>query len=142
MTKLCLLQDERVVGRCIECDSQYDRFSGHVVCTVCRAPILVCKKCIAENPYPEEYYCSRHRSFRHIYFTVLERFSRQELEKQVLQLKELYASYNRPQDRHRRRTITKQIDRIESLLQPRESIEESQELHNPKTRGGWGFWKT
>ncbi|RYG67097.1 hypothetical protein EON64_08230 [archaeon] len=49
------------VGKCIDCHSPYDVYSGKVVCTVCRMPVLVCVSCREHNECPEEYYCSRHR---------------------------------------------------------------------------------
>jgi hypothetical protein len=52
--------------------------------------------------------------------------------------------------KQRRRTLRKQIERIEALLKHMESenvdavaVDEILQQHgNPKTRGGWGFWKT
>lgn len=51
----------KVVGHCIDCNSDFDRYSGNIVCTVCRQPVLVCDHCVENNPYPNEYYCVRHR---------------------------------------------------------------------------------
>ena len=50
-----------VVGRCVDCSCPYDRFSGLVVCTVCRLPVLVCDVCAEKKCYPGEYHCFRHR---------------------------------------------------------------------------------
>lgn len=50
-----------VVGKCIDCACAHDEYSGYVVCTVCRQPVLVCPNCRNNNPHPEEYYCHRHR---------------------------------------------------------------------------------
>ena len=50
-----------VVGRCVDCSCPYDRFSGLVVCTVCRLPVLVCDVCAEEKCFPGEYHCFRHR---------------------------------------------------------------------------------
>jgi predicted sulfurtransferase len=50
-----------VVGRCIDCDAAHDVYSGHIVCTVCRMPVLVCPTCVASCNPPGEYHCSRHR---------------------------------------------------------------------------------
>ena len=50
-----------VVGRCVDCSCPYDRFSGLVVCTVCRLPVLVCDVCANEKCLPGEYHCFRHR---------------------------------------------------------------------------------
>ena len=50
-----------VVGRCIDCSTLYDVYSGHIVCTVCRMPVLVCTRCVHDSTTPGEYHCSRHR---------------------------------------------------------------------------------
>jgi predicted sulfurtransferase len=50
-----------VVGKCIDCDAAHDVYSGHIVCTVCRMPVLVCPACVASSNPPGEYHCSRHR---------------------------------------------------------------------------------
>jgi hypothetical protein len=50
-----------VIGRCVDCACPYDRFSGLIVCTVCRLPVLVCEVCAVEKCYPGEYHCFRHR---------------------------------------------------------------------------------
>jgi predicted sulfurtransferase len=50
-----------VVGRCLDCAEPFDQFSGRVVCTVCRLPVLVCPRCREERCEPGEYHCWRHR---------------------------------------------------------------------------------
>ncbi len=50
-----------IVGKCIDCKESHDTYSGFIVCTVCRMPVLVCRVCVDSNPYPGEFYCSRHR---------------------------------------------------------------------------------
>ena len=50
-----------VVGRCIDCAAAHERYSGHIVCTVCRMPVLVCDSCVRDSTTPGEYHCSRHR---------------------------------------------------------------------------------
>lgn len=50
-----------VVGRCIDCSIHHDVYSGHIVCTVCRMPVLVCPSCVASSSTPGEYHCTRHR---------------------------------------------------------------------------------
>ena len=52
---------QSVVGRCIDCASRHDVYSGFIVCTVCRMPVLVCPSCVQSNPAQGEYHCSRHR---------------------------------------------------------------------------------
>jgi hypothetical protein len=53
--------DAEVVGRCIECQCPFDAFSGTIVCTVCRQPLLVCPGCVRSACLPGEYHCYRHR---------------------------------------------------------------------------------
>ena len=53
--------DDTVIGRCVDCSCPYDHFSGLVVCTVCRLPVLVCGVCVAERCHPGEFHCFRHR---------------------------------------------------------------------------------
>ncbi len=79
-------EKHKVVGRCIDCTGPHDVYSGFIVCTVCRMPVLVCPQCVSENKHPGEYYCSRHRDMKDIYFTVLDRFSLSELRSQYEQL--------------------------------------------------------
>ena len=50
-----------VVGSCIDCSAPHDVYSGHIVCTVCRMPVLVCPTCVSNSPTPNEYHCCRHR---------------------------------------------------------------------------------
>ena len=42
----------QVVGRCLDCDNPFDQFSGTVVCTVCRLPVLVCPSCRIQRCLP------------------------------------------------------------------------------------------
>lgn len=63
-----------VVGHCFECNVAYDEYSGDRVCTVCRQPVLICPACVVSNPFPSEYYCSRHQDLKGIYFTQIARF--------------------------------------------------------------------
>jgi hypothetical protein len=45
-------QEDEVVGRCLDCDIPFDQFSGTVVCTVCRLPVLVCPTCRVHRCLP------------------------------------------------------------------------------------------
>ena len=44
-----------VVGRCLDCSTPFDQFSGTVVCTVCRLPVLVCPSCRVHRYLPGKY---------------------------------------------------------------------------------------
>jgi len=80
---------QSVVGRCIDCASQHDVYSGFIVCTVCRMPVLVCPSCVQSNPAQGEYHCSRHRDLKELYFTVLTSFTLEQLQAQLAGLEEL-----------------------------------------------------
>ena len=54
-------EDKNIIGKCVDCDRPHDIYSGLIVCTVCRMPLLCCPQCVSENPYPGEYYCVKHR---------------------------------------------------------------------------------
>jgi hypothetical protein len=56
-----VIEGGEVVGRCLDCAEPFDQFSGRVVCTVCRLPVLVCPRCREERCEPGEYHCWRHR---------------------------------------------------------------------------------
>ncbi len=53
--------DSNIVGRCIDCSSPHDVYSGFITCTVCRMPVLVCPSCVRGASHPGEYHCVRHR---------------------------------------------------------------------------------
>ena len=53
--------NDTIIGRCVDCSCPYDLFSGLIVCTVCRLPVLVCGVCAVEKCFPGEYHCFRHR---------------------------------------------------------------------------------
>ena len=54
-------EDKNIIGKCVDCAHPHDIYSGLIVCTVCRMPLLCCSQCVSENPYPGEYYCVKHR---------------------------------------------------------------------------------
>jgi predicted sulfurtransferase len=76
-------EEETVVGKCFYCQSPYDTFHPHCVCTVCREPTLVCSPC---QEHVEEYHCVNHFYLRTCYFTNLSRFSDDELQRQLGEL--------------------------------------------------------
>jgi len=181
------LSSHTVVGKCIDCEIPYDEYSGYIVCTVCRMPVLVCPSCQTANPHPEEYYCHRHRDLKNIYFTVLTTYSCDELlqQKEALkkclddclvlsatskgqkQIKRIEVDTNKidgqilPEmkttSRNRRRTLRRQIARIEErlkelyatqsalvkdlLVQQVNDLNINDQVRNPKNKGGWGFWR-
>ena len=109
-----------VIGRCSECAKTHDAYSGFIVCTVCRIPVLCCPECVVSNTYPGEYYCGRHRSLKGVYFSVLECFTNQELQEQVSILSALeHGLCGDRKERNRRRTLRRQRERIQYLLTSR-----------------------
>lgn len=135
-----------VVGTCIDCSCSHDNYAGDIACTVCRIPVLVCPACVSSNPYPNEYYCSRHREFKNIYFTVLERFSSEELSEQRSKLSTMLQALNVPRKfKMRRRTINRQLARINSRLSQLSAddfhSDELSAISKPKSNMGWGFWR-
>mgnify|MGYP000321344601 CR=1 FL=1 len=101
-----------VVGACIDCGSAWDEYSGAVVCTVCRSLVLVCPSCLGD-----EHHCVHHRELKMCYFTNLEKFSRPELLRQKASLVELLQNGDKAQrSRNYRKTLSKQIDKVEVYL--------------------------
>ena len=47
--------EQEVVGRCLDCSTPFDQFSGTVVCTVCRLPALVCPSCRVHRCLPGKF---------------------------------------------------------------------------------------
>jgi len=127
-----------VVGRCIECYSSWDQFSGLIVCTVCRALVLVCPKCLNDAG---EYHCKRHRGLRNCYFTKLTRFTTAELESHKEELLLLQTS---TPSSNRRRTLRRQIEKIDNYLNKNKIENENNdkigEEDGKHRNGDWGFW--
>ena len=54
-----------IIGQCIDCNTKFDEYSGNVVCTVCRQPVLVCDTCrVGDGKISREYHCRKHRYVR------------------------------------------------------------------------------
>mmetsp|Transcript_3254 Transcript_3254/g.5913 ORF Transcript_3254/g.5913 Transcript_3254/m.5913 type:complete len:213 (-) Transcript_3254:2122-2760(-) len=143
--------DYEVVGQCVECLTPYDELCGSRVCTVCRDLVLVCPTCQKEK---REYHCNRHATWKHCYFSFLEVFDRQELDQQHLELIKLRNSLSPvPKFKNARRTLARQIDkveqRIEGLVHNQVMVERGaprrcRSCLEPCTVCNgrcWGFWK-
>ncbi|KAL7509204.1 hypothetical protein ACHAXN_007369 [Cyclotella atomus] len=102
-------QSAGVVGKCIECQVRYDKLSGANLCTVCRDLILICPTCRESK---HEYHCDRHQSWKNAYFTFLDGFTTDELQKQSTELKQLHDSYEPKESKNVRRTLRKQMDKV------------------------------
>eukprot|EP00986_Skeletonema_menzelii_P021176 scaffold33469_cov177-Skeletonema_menzelii.AAC.2 len=144
--------DDDVVGKCIECNIPYDEISGANLCSVCRDLILICPSC-RDTLY--EFHCERHQRWKDAYFTFLERFTVDELEKQKEGLQSLHDSFYLPAKKHKnvRKTLRKQIEKIDARVN---DIKEGNAVveQNAKRRCRtcfesddicdgrcWGFWK-
>lgn len=112
-----------IIGKCIYCSQPHDEYSGLSVCTVCRLPVLCCNECVNNIPHPGEYHCHMHIHLKDCYFTVLERYSIEELreQKRCLTLIEEQISDNNDRSRKslrtQRRTARRQVAKIDARLQ-------------------------
>ena len=106
-----------IVGKCLFCDSCWDTYTGDSVCTVCHESLLVCHTCRNDR---KEYHCADHFYLKDCYFTNLTVFSSQGLTNQLLELEQhLEKIAVGKKYKQRRRTIMKQIHRVNSTLQER-----------------------
>lgn len=113
-----LVKRKTIVGKCLDCAAPYDIYNGRVMCTVCRIPVLVCPACVSSNPHPSEYYCSRHRDLKGLYFTLLEPFSLDELRQQLATMRRLEVDLLADKDKgkKRRQTLRKQQNKIQERI--------------------------
>jgi len=103
-----------IVGMCISCNKPYDSFDPRCVCTVCREPTLTCGEC---QERLVEFHCQQHYHLRSCYFSNLERFSANDLDRQldgISSLLEEIAVGRR--FRQKRKTLQKQSKRIKERL--------------------------
>ena len=133
------------VGSCRYCGEPYDSFDPHCVCTVCKEPILICKKCQGctsttnngeqeeasgesgstshtDQPnrpqHPHEYHCLKHKHLEGCYFTNLEAFSSEELTKQLAELETFAKDIAVGKKfRQRRKTLARQRAKIKKRLE-------------------------
>ncbi|KAL7433173.1 hypothetical protein ACHAXM_003518 [Skeletonema potamos] len=145
-------QQKDVVGKCIECYRPYDEISGANLCTVCRDLILICPSC---RNRLHEFHCDRHQSWKHAYFTFLERFTSDELQTQKEKLQLLHDYSYLPATKHKnvRKTLRKQMEKIDARLN---DLKEGNAIVEQNARRRcrtcfesdnicdgrcWGFWK-
>lgn len=111
-----------IIGKCMYCKNPHDTFSPENICTVCREPVLCCNKCkldlgekqLCSGP---EFHCEEHFHLASCYFTNLNGFSVDDLNKQ---LEELNAHLDpllalKKKGKQRRKSIRKQINKVEAL---------------------------
>lgn len=161
-----------VVGNCVDCSAPFDGFAGDVVCTVCRELVLVCPACrerdqvsllfcarvcvcaparLVLSCVQGEYHCSSHRELKSCYFTNLNHFTLPQLAGQLAELQSLLtvALTQGRRLKNRRRTLSRQIEKVEARISALESGEASVEARVEKCRtcgdagchgACWGFW--
>lgn len=106
-----------VVGTCFYCNDYWDKYTGDAVCTVCRESMLVCNSCRSNE---KEYHCSDHKHLKDCYFKDLSKFSDEQLTTQILDLRQHLENIAIGKKfKQKRKTITKQIDLIQSTLTSR-----------------------
>lgn len=138
--------DGSVVGQCSECSAPWDTHHGGRVCTVCRALVLVCDVCDASSEHGE-YWCPEHSSFRNSYFHFLDRFSKEELERQAVSLQGLLDKEVGVRRKNRRTTLRKKLLQVQSQLEastdalvPRR-CRACEKPYSDCPGACWGFWK-
>ncbi|KAL3945029.1 MAG: hypothetical protein SGBAC_000886 [Bacillariaceae sp.] len=139
--------NKKIVGNCIYCSATFDEISGSRICTVCRDLVLVCKDCQKAR---REYHCKVHLGWKHCYYTFLEFYDRSELKNQLSGLKAIVES---DLSRNTKRTLRKQITKIEQRINDLENgsaqVERGAPLRCRTCREPdticdglcWGFWK-
>lgn len=145
--------NDRIIGKCLECRDMYDELCGSRICTICRDLVLICNQC---QKTLREYHCSRHQPFKDCYYTFLEIYTIDQLMNQCEQLNHLHNTiYSIGNEyKHIRKTITKQINKIHQRIHDIQSHHvyvnsnalrrcrtcmETNDICNGKC---WGFWKT
>jgi UPF0176 protein len=143
-------QNTTVVGRCVSCTAPYDELSGSRLCTVCRDLVLVCPACAQALP---EYHCMGHQSWKDCYFSFLDQFDTQELQRQALELHQQWEAVCTPAGQHRksggngkvqkgnknkRSTLQKQIKKVRAEIARRTAAgaDDSAQIRDAATAAG------
>ena len=76
---------------------------------------MICPSC---RDKLHEFHCERHQRWKDVYFTFLERFTAEELEKQKEGLQSLHDSLYLPAKKHKnvRKTLRKQMEKIDARV--------------------------
>ncbi len=140
-----------IVGKCLYCGNPWDVFLPESVCTVCREPVLICLKCKSELHQKQqhlremtaaankssdgknafnirlEYHCEDHFHLKECYYTNLCGFSKEELQSQMKRLRDQCKPLEGigKKGKQRRKTIRKQMDKIETFLKESNSDDKS-----------------
>ena len=141
-----------VVGTCIECGKPWDKFAGAKVCCVCRDHCLVCDSC--SDSLQLVFHCDAHRHLKGSYFFFIDHFSIEELQRQRAELQQVHSNMLKEKEasRNKRRTISRQIQRLSSRLKELESGAHQPAVARPRCRTCgkaypqeckgecWGIW--
>jgi tRNA pseudouridine31 synthase len=123
---------EETVGRCISCKNAFDTFDPRFVCTVCREPVLICLSC---RETVSEFHCKNHDHLKTCYFSSLMTFGDEELIRQQTELlghlRQIAVGRS---FRQKRKTLAKQISRIEKRLQDLSSNEGPSSTSDPSNQ--------
>lgn len=103
------------VGKCCECGCACDDILPSTVCVVCRDAVVACAKCRSECK--GVYHCDAHAALRGAYFAFIDHFTTEELQRQLEALQQLLLRYNGTHDKNRRRTLRKQMQRLQERIQ-------------------------
>ncbi|KAG6620116.1 Rhodanese-like domain [Phytophthora cinnamomi] len=106
-----------VVGKCIECQTPHDEFSGRKVCTVCRDLVLVCDSCYYARH--GEVHCTDHQYLKHCYVTFLQYLPRAELLEHQNALEKILTELlqDKSSSKNKRRSIRNQLNKIATRLE-------------------------
>lgn len=118
-------KNNEVVGKCIECQTPYDEFSGRKVCTACRDLVLVCDSCYYARH--GEVHCTDHQYLKHCYVTFLQYVPRAELLEQQKALEKILAELlnDKSSSKNKRRTIRNQLNKIAARIKAIDNDEEA-----------------
>jgi len=124
--------NHKIVGKCLYCKEQWDKFTADGICTVCREPTLVCNTCREKLKPKGEYHCEDHFHFKNCYFTDLSIFSSSDLSRQQQILRQLKEEISVGKKfKQKRKTIQKQIDKIENQLHSLAQMEGNNKICEP-----------
>lgn len=97
---------------CVHCPETQGLTPGR--CSVCNAVVLVCQPCLSQHCSRGEFHCRRHAHLKALYFKDLTRFTWQELQQQAEGLRVQLAGLQGTEKKGRRRTLRKQLERVEA----------------------------
>ena len=128
----------------------FHRLNCTILLQVCRALVLICDDC---EERLREYHCHHHSYLKDCYYTFLEVYDDNELKSQIRCLEKLETCKIAMRSKHIRKTLRKQIEKINVQLDKISNSSFKPNRHAPrrcrmcsKSRDNcdgncWGFWK-